>query len=76
MYSDSNEEKHEEEKGSVVPPCDHCSSTSHDPAVTALTQEVGNQVQLLWLLMTSNCAFSEDILTAGMGLSSYLLVVL
>lgn len=47
MYSDSNEEKHEEEKGSVVPPCDHCSSTSHDPAVTALTQEVGNQVQLL-----------------------------
>lgn len=47
MYSDSNGEKHEEEKGSVLSSCDHCSSASHDPADTALTQEVSNQVHLL-----------------------------
>lgn len=48
----------------MVPSCDLCSSTSHDPAVTALTQEVSNQVQLLWLLMTSNFVFGENISTA------------
>lgn len=48
----------------MVPSCDHRSSTSHDPAATALTQEVSNQVQLLWLLKISNCAFSGNISTA------------
>lgn len=78
MYSDGNKEKHEEEKGSVVLSCTHCSSTSHDPAYPALTQEVSNQVLLLWLLMTSNCAFSQlqIIKYSGMGLCSYLLVEL
>lgn len=78
MYSDSNREKREEEKRSVLPSCEHCSSASHDPADTALTQEESNQVQLLWLLMTSNCAFSQQQITkySGMGLSAYLLVEL
>lgn len=49
----------------MVPSCDHCSSISHDPAVTALTQEVTNQLQHLWLLMTSNWAFSKNISTAN-----------
>ena len=56
-------EEHEE-KGTVVLSCDRCFSRSHGPAVTALTQEVSNQVQFLCLLKISNCAFSENISTA------------
>lgn len=64
VYSHSMYKKHREQKGTVVLSCDHCSSTSHGPAITVLTQEVCNQVHFRCLLEISNYAFSENISTA------------